>query len=128
MLILSLALRVFFDATLTEGWLIVGAIFSVVALGLALLIKEFNEAFLMPVCKMAFVPDSRGFPVAMVDEAAFASWEEQIRDAARRSELGLNKAMLSANRARFNTKKHMEPMDFRFAFFERVIAVDSLAA
>ncbi|RYD19840.1 MAG: hypothetical protein EOP88_17440 [Verrucomicrobiaceae bacterium] len=127
-LVLSLALRVFFDASITGGWLIVGTVFTVAALGLAILVKEFNEAFLMPVCNMAFVRDSSGFPVAMVDEAAFASWEEQLRDLSRRQALGLNKSPRpSANRPRFNHKQRLEPLDFRFAF-ERVISADPMAA
>lgn len=109
--------------------MIVGGFFSLMALGMIVLIREFNEAILVPVCKRAFAVNSRGFPVPVGgDDWEAASWIELQCDPSRRSELGLNRATLSANRPRLiKNKKTAEPIDFR-GFFDRVIAADALAA
>lgn len=47
---LSLALRQFFDADLSGGWLIAGTMLSAVAIGILVMIKQFTEAIVEPYC------------------------------------------------------------------------------
>lgn len=128
-LVLSLALRILFGASITGGWLIVGGIFSWVLLGLAVLIKEFNEAILVPVCKSAFARNSRGFPVPVgFEDRSVSGLAQQHFDLSRRSELGLHRTALSVNLPRsIRNEECGAPVNFR-ACFERVIAAEPLAA
>jgi hypothetical protein len=128
-LVLSLTLRLFFGASITGGWLIVGGLFSWVAIGMAVLVKEFNEAILVPVCKCVFARNERGFPVPVgPDETGAANWIEQYHDLSRRSELGLNGPGHSRNRPRsIRNTRSGEPIDFRTSF-ARVIHAAPLAA
>lgn len=126
---LSLALRVLLGASMTGGWVIVGSIFSIVAFGIAILAKEFNEAILIPVCTRAFTVNRRGFPVPEGFEDTWHSGlAEQHFDLSRRSELGLHGPALSANRPRsIHPVECGEPISFGNCF-RKFTATGPLAA
>lgn len=114
---------------MTGGWLIVGGIFSFVAFGIAVLVKEFNDAILLPVCKRAFTLNRRGFPVPVgYEDTWHAGLAEQHFDLSRRSGLGLHGTALSANRPRsIRPVECGEPVSLR-GCFGKFAATGPLAA
>ncbi len=105
-LILSLALRCMLGAGVSAGWLIVGIMFSAVALGVVILIKEFTEAITLS----EHFDLNRGRAHAETP-AGSTGWNSPDRAIAalRRSELGLGPGLAHANRRRQAKTSQSEP-------------------
>ncbi len=95
-----LVLRYLFGAELSGGWLIVGMILTVAALGLVVMIKEFKDAILVSGVTEMHHPERRSPHPATTVNRDERGHLDQFYAEPRRSALGLNCKHAHMNRRR----------------------------